>query len=482
MPCAPQLALPPPHAQPRRQSEHDSLRRHHLPWTRQSAGRAGPAPWEDRGERYASDQSGILTVDVGPVPWHERARRNFMTANDIYLFLTVPIVTALVGWGTNWAAVKMIFYPEKWVGIGPLGWQGIVYRSSTPLAKAIAKLLSGRLMSAKELASRIDSQALQKFVEKQLPQHSERMVAGVAAKMAPGTWENMAPQMRDFILQEVHKEALKLVDQLAKSAAAAIEELLDVRAMVVKALSGDNAAVLARLFKEIAAQELKFIEYYGGVFGLLIGLIEMVAWGFFQHWWVMPIVGVIVGLVTNWLAIVMIFKPQEPTTYLGLFTYQGLFAKRQAEIARDYGKTTAEEVLTPRALIQVLTEGETGAKLAAKIREGMKEHVDELRQKVGMLIGREVDDAMMEKLEVMMVEDTRDQLPGMQTEFEHFLAQNLDIAKTIEVKLNSLTKSEFEGLLRPLFQQDEWILIVVGGVLGGLVGLLQGAAVLALAI
>jgi hypothetical protein len=39
--------------------------------------------------------------------------------------------------------------------------------------------------------------------------------------------------------------------------------------------------------------------------------------------------------------------------------------------------------------------------------------------------------------------------------------------------MKELTPEEFEGLLRPAFQQDEWILITVGAVLGFLVGELQ---------
>jgi hypothetical protein len=39
--------------------------------------------------------------------------------------------------------------------------------------------------------------------------------------------------------------------------------------------------------------------------------------------------------------------------------------------------------------------------------------------------------------------------------------------------MQELTPTEFEGILRPAFQQDEWILIAVGAMLGFLVGELQ---------
>jgi hypothetical protein len=40
-------------------------------------------------------------------------------------------------------------------------------------------------------------------------------------------------------------------------------------------------------------------------------------------------------------------------------------------------------------------------------------------------------------------------------------------------RMSKLTPAEFQNLLRPAFQEDEWILIVLGGVTGALAGWLQ---------
>jgi uncharacterized membrane protein YheB (UPF0754 family) len=49
----------------------------------------------------------------------------------------------------------------------------------------------------------------------------------------------------------------------------------------------------------------------------------------------------------------------------------------------------------------------------------------------------------------------------------------------VEGKLKAMPKTEFERLLRGIFEQDEWILIAIGGALGAGVGVLQGMLVLA---
>ena len=61
-----------------------------------------------------------------------------------------------------------------------------------------------------------------------------------------------------------------------------------------------------------------------------------------------------------------------------------------------------------------------------------------------------------------------------------FLTETLAIEATLADKLRSMPKPEFEAVLRGIFEEDEWILVTLGGFLGGLIGLLQGAIVLAL--
>jgi uncharacterized membrane protein YheB (UPF0754 family) len=46
----------------------------------------------------------------------------------------------------------------------------------------------------------------------------------------------------------------------------------------------------------------------------------------------------------------------------------------------------------------------------------------------------------------------------------------MDIRNVLVDKMKELEPEEFEGLLRPAFQQDEWILIATGAILGFCIG------------
>jgi uncharacterized membrane protein YheB (UPF0754 family) len=56
---------------------------------------------------------------------------------------------------------------------------------------------------------------------------------------------------------------------------------------------------------------------------------------------------------------------------------------------------------------------------------------------------------------------------------EAYAINALDVRNTIVDRMRLLSSLEFEGLLRPAFRQDEWKLIAVGAIIGGLAGELQ---------
>lgn len=57
----------------------------------------------------------------------------------------------------------------------------------------------------------------------------------------------------------------------------------------------------------------------------------MFIWLVYDKPWILPAGGAVVGYLTNWLAIKLIFEPVDPVKF-GPFVLQGLFLKRQNEV------------------------------------------------------------------------------------------------------------------------------------------------------
>ncbi|HSP03456.1 MAG TPA: DUF445 family protein, partial [Acidimicrobiales bacterium] len=344
-----------------------------------------------------------------------------ITATSIVVVLVaVPLVTAFIGYITNWAAVRMIFQPEEFVGFWKIGWQGVLPSKADTFAADVAANV-GAVLSPAELAERLDPAEMEALFADRLDDELPVIVRDVAEMLAPGTWDQMAPEAQQMVITQIKTEGRQVAQEIFDDLQGISHELLDLEQLVFDLLSGPNVKRLVRLFQEIGGKELKAIVRFGGYFGFVIGCFQALSFSVFDQWWLMPLVGGIVGLGTNWLALQMIFRPIEPKRYAGLVTYQGMFPSRQEEIAQDYGRITAREILTPANLLRLVTEGEAGTRIAQVVLTKVSERVDAARPMVEMLTQTEVTDAQLASVKMMVVGRVTESVPEIQPEIEAYL-------------------------------------------------------------
>jgi uncharacterized membrane protein YheB (UPF0754 family) len=399
---------------------------------------------------------------------------------DLFLlFLMVPPITAFIGWMTNWAAVKMIFWPRVYSGLGPLGWQGIIYKQGHKFATGVADMVTGNLVTTRELVGRLDPDEIQALIAEPLAKMNPELARDAMEKVKPGGWDQLPGHVKTMVLAQLQTQSAALARTIFDRLQERADELVDLHGLVYERLSGENADRLARLTRRIASKEFKFIEYSGGVIGLLVGLVQVPVWEISQTWWLLPIVGAAVGLGTNYVAIQMIFRPHEPRRYLGVVRYQGLFPKRQAAIAADYGDTAHKEILTPETFLAHMTEEARLELLTAIVRDTIRERLTAEWDKVKAMVPLEVSPEMIERVTDAVVVRLAALVPQVRPLLEDYLDRKLDVANTVESRLSVLPKPQFERVIRGIFEEDELTLVMVGGFLGASVGFLQAALVTA---
>ena len=226
------------------------------------------------------------------------------------------------------------------------------------------------------------------------------------------------------------------------------------------------------MFLKCGEEEFKFIEKSGGYFGFLFGLIQMVVWYYYQPWWLLPLAGIMVGYATNWLALRLIFSPKKAHK-IGPWTVQGLFIKRQAEVAVEYSKMVAQKILTSPKIFDSIFFGTRSQKVSQLIQRHVTKVVDLAAgssKELVQLIAGEKKYAVIKNIAFSsFMEDLRVTISGV----FGYAEEALDLENTLRLKMQALSPEEFSGFLRPVFQEDEWKLIAVGAFLGGLAGLAQ---------
>ena len=140
-----------------------------------------------------------------------------------------------------------------------------------------------------------------------------------------------------------------------------INEILDIKELVVEQLV-KSPELINEIFLTAGEKEFPFIVRSGFYFGFLFGLPTMLLWHYFQAWWLLPLGGLLVGYITNWIAIKIIFQPKRPIK-IGPFTLQGMFLKRQQEVSKVYADIIERKLITPQNITHVILHGSGSAQL-----------------------------------------------------------------------------------------------------------------------
>lgn len=390
-----------------------------------------------------------------------------------WLYLSMPFIAAAIGYGTKVVAIRMMFEPLEFVGKPPyLGWQGIVPRRAAVMTEVAVELMTSRLLRPADVFGKLDPARVAAELEKPLLDNVEDITRAVAAHYSPRLWELAPESVKQRIIRRIQDEAPQLVEQIMIEVRDNIDSMFDLKSMVVEALMRDKA-LLNRIFLESGAAEFDFIRRSGLYFGFAIGCVQAVVWAATQNAWVIPLFGGFIGWFTDWLALKMIFEPKHPKRYLGLFEWQGLFLKRRAEVSAEYGRLIAREVITPRSVIAAVLRGPLSDRLFAMVQKQVQRSVDEHAGIVKPFVIFAVGSQRYQEMKREVADQLIRRLPDTLRYVERYAGEAMDLERTLSTKMQALSPEEFEGLLRPAFQQDEWILIAVGAALGFIVGEIQ---------
>lgn len=397
-----------------------------------------------------------------------------------WVYVSLPIAAALVGYGTKVVAIKMMFAPLEFKGIGPIGWQGQIPRKAAKMAGIAVDSVTSGLLTPEELFDRIDPDDLARELEGPLHDSIESIVTQIMTVHQPGLWEAMPDVARRALISRVESRAPDATRNMMAALRANLDQVFDIKHMVVSNLVRDKA-LLNRMFAETGGPEFKFIIRSGLYFGLFIGLIQVAAFGITGSHLVLPLFGLITGGLTDYVALTMVFRPKEPRTILPGIKWQGLFHKRRDEVTKDYGTLLAKDVLTPAAIMESLLTGPMSDKFFEIIQDEIQNTVDSQTGIAKPFVVMAVGGRKWQAMKKTIAETVVAQIPETATKMETYAAERLDIANTIVERMRMMDTDSYENLLRPAFKDDEWIVVALGATLGFIVGEIQVQIITALA-
>jgi uncharacterized membrane protein YheB (UPF0754 family) len=390
---------------------------------------------------------------------------------DRRLVLIVGVSTAFTSFHV-WLAVQMCFYPvEK-----NIFWQGIVPRNAGKMAEMACDLMLNRLIKISEIISRLDGADFFRFLSLSgtLRAVHRNAQARIASRALPKLWAVTPEILKNELLDRSLEISEECVINIVSRCIVILgdRKYFDVKKLIVTSFVR-QPGTLSHFFLKIGESEISFLKACGAALGVVSGFLQLFLYNetsvsFASKLVIFPMAGCILGLLTNWVALMIIFKPVEPW-FLPLpfrkrpLRIQGLFLRRQQEVAEVYAKLISDAMLNPSRFIEYLKETGGWEAVLAIIETEIR---DAIRREVSLADDSFLDLAVAElMLEFSSLEHAEKCL--------RYFEVRLGIRQLIQDRLELLPARDFESMLHPVFEEDEATLIALGGVLGLAVGFLQ---------
>ena len=409
--------------------------------------------------------------------------------------LSVPLFTGIVGFLINWTGLIMLFSPVQFHGIkvpgmrqlsrvlprklqevpgilqGGLGWQGIVPARAAKMGSIAVDKAIDKLGTPKEFYQQLEPDQIAEHIVQVFEPEMPGMIEEIMTREHPALWRDLPVRARKAVIARVQSQLPEVVHTVTDEIGEHIDQLLDPKIMVIEHFR-ENPALVVRIFRDFGQRELNWMVAFGFIFGFLLGIPVAILDHWFGQWWMLPVLGVIVGWATNALGMWLIYEPAEPRQILGIKVH-GLFLRRQNEAAEVYAQIIADDVITLENIGDFLLDGPRGDRTRQMLAEAMRPAIDNaagpVRGAVRVAVGRKQFDNIREAMAVEAVDRTIK--PFKDPEFSRQQASK--IYDLIVKRTKELPPRDFAEMMRAAIREDEWMLYAHGAVMGFAGGLLH---------
>ncbi|WP_029653413.1 DUF445 family protein [Marinobacter daepoensis] len=384
--------------------------------------------------------------------------------------VSVPLMAAVVGWFTNWLAIQMSFHPVRFMGVGVIGWQGVIPRKAEKMAHICIDRTLQKFGDLNSVYQKLEPNRIVEQVVAQVTPRMDEYIDEIMYEIQPVLWDNLPLFVRARIYQWARQQLPGRVEELVEDFGADLDELVDLKALLSRELQ-NHPDLMNRIFQQAGAVELRSVINRGAVIGALMGAVLAPAAVLYPQPWLLPVGGFVIGFITNWIAINLIFAPVRPRRVL-FWRLQGLFLRRQEEISDTWARLVAEELITVEKVADAMINGRHGERTRAILQKHLRPMLDNslvmklaAQVSVGMTGYTELKRVMNQKA----VLATRDVFSDPAFNRERAPV----VASVLAGQMKALRPEEFQDILRPAFREEEVQLMFVGGLFGAVAGLAQ---------
>lgn len=193
----------------------------------------------------------------------------------IIQFAIMVSVGTLIGWFTNYLAIKLLFRPQREINFLLFKIQGLIPKRRDEITENIAGVVEQELISVADIAekfkgSELDEEIVNDIVDKIIGVKLQKSILEKNPLLKMIVNDSLMEKLKSYFKKAILENKEEILAEILK----VVEEKIDFKEIMVEKMTNFSLDEIENIILKISKKELKHIEIIGGVLGGIIAVFQ----------------------------------------------------------------------------------------------------------------------------------------------------------------------------------------------------------------
>ena len=193
----------------------------------------------------------------------------------IVQFAIMVSVGTLIGWFTNYLAIKLLFRPQKEINFLLFKIQGLIPKRRDEITENIAGVVEQELISVADIAekfkgSELDEEIVNDIVDKIIGVKLQKSILEKNPLLKMIVNDSLMEKLKSYFKKAILENKEEILAEILK----VVEEKIDFKEIMVEKMTNFSLDEIENIILKISKKELKHIVIIGGVLGGIIAVFQ----------------------------------------------------------------------------------------------------------------------------------------------------------------------------------------------------------------
>lgn len=190
-------------------------------------------------------------------------------------FIMMVSVGALIGWFTNYLAIKLLFRPYKEINFLFFKIQGLIPKRKNEIIENIAEVVEQELISMTDIVnkfknSEIDGEVLDNLLDKIVGEKLKNSILEKNPLLKMFVNDSLMDKIKEYVKKSILDNKEEIVEEIVKI----VEEKINFKEIMLEKMENFSLKEIEDIILRVSKEELKHIEIIGGILGAVIAIFQ----------------------------------------------------------------------------------------------------------------------------------------------------------------------------------------------------------------